>query len=107
MVRKTLLATFLFLILHVIVPGQLPTTSNGDALTLTTECVDREELQLRLRNHTDWPVAVATLSFYYNPMKYRTLKLSNGGKVPALPNDEEIRTLMYDVEKEIRGAKGR
>jgi hypothetical protein len=107
MIQRTLSIAFLFLSLHLIVLSQLPTTQNGEALTLTTECETPKEFQLRLRNHTDWPVAVETFSFYYNPLKYKTLKLTTGVQVSAMPNDKEITSLFYYVEKEVAPVKGK
>lgn len=63
------------------------------------ECQNKNTIQLRLHNNTQWAIAVSTFSFYFDPHKIVTIKLSNGQTAFPLPNDKEISSLYYFVEK--------
>ena len=87
--------------------GQSFSLENGDSVTLTADCIDGGNLQLKLNNHTDWSVGVGTFSTYYGASKYRPLKLPTGVTVYAMPNDKLISSLYYATEIESRISDGR
>jgi hypothetical protein len=65
---------------------------------LTVERKDKEKASFRLHNNTTWAISVLTVSFYFN--RTRTTPLGSGGSVFTLPDDVEIDSLHYYVEKE-------
>lgn len=87
--------------------GQTKIKQLGDAITLVTECQSQKEIQLRLHNFTDWPIAVSTFSSYSSMRKSRSLKLSSGTIVSAMPNNKEISSLFYWIEREIKPVDGK
>jgi hypothetical protein len=67
---------------------------------LTVERKDKEKVSFRLHNNTNWAISVLTISYYYS--RKRTTPLGSGGSVFTLPDDVEIDSLHYYVEKEPR-----
>jgi len=61
---------------------------------------DKERLWLRLKNNTAWAIAVRTYSFYFN--RKQATSLAIGSSVFILPSDQNIDSLHYYVEKELR-----
>lgn len=67
---------------------------------IKVECQNRATVRLRLYNNTRWAVAIPTFSQYVNPKKVATIKLINGETALALPNDRDISSIYYYVEKD-------
>jgi hypothetical protein len=67
---------------------------------LKVECQTNNRVRLRLYNNTRWAVSIPTFSLYVNPKKVVTIKLINGKTAFALPNDREISSIHYYVEKD-------
>jgi hypothetical protein len=69
-------------------------------VVLRSECREKNGVRLRLVNDTSWAVSVSTFSMYANPFKYKKYKLSSGPTVFLLPEDEEISSLFYWLQKD-------
>jgi hypothetical protein len=67
---------------------------------LKAECRNKDTVRLRFYNNTGWAVAVRTFSLYVNPKKVATVKLINGETAFVLPNDRDISSIYYYVEKD-------
>lgn len=65
---------------------------------VTVQRTDKEKAWLRLKNNTGWAIAVRTDSLYFD--RRRTTPLASGGEIFTLPEDKEIDSLHYYVEKE-------
>lgn len=65
---------------------------------VTVERKGKEKASFRLHNNTNWAISVRTVSFYFS--RRGTTPLVSGGSVFTLPDDKEIDTLHYYVEKE-------
>lgn len=79
----------------------------ASTVTLITECVEKGVVQFRLNNDSDWAIGIRTFSTYYNPWKYRLLKLSNGSEAYAMPNDKEISSINYWIERYLKPVNAR
>jgi hypothetical protein len=67
---------------------------------IKVECQNKATVRLRLYNNTYWAVTIPTFSLYVNPKKVATIKLVNGETAFALPNDRDISSIYYYVEKD-------
>jgi hypothetical protein len=74
--------------------------NNKPTVYLTVERKDKVKVSFRLHNNTNWAISVLTISYYYS--RKRTAPLGSGGSVFTLPDDVEIDSLHYYVEKEPR-----
>lgn len=77
------------------------------SVNIIGKCTDKESVQLAILNNSNWPIGVSTYSTYRDPWKYRSLKLSSGVTVSAMPDDKEIRSLYYWVEREVASGNGK
>lgn len=67
---------------------------------IKAECQNKATVRLRLYNNTGWAVTIPTFSLHVNPKKVVTIKLINGAKALALPDDLDISSIYYYVEKD-------
>lgn len=90
-----------------LVDAQTPATEQANnvrvkqikpTIYVSLERRDKEKAWFRLHNNTTWAIAVQTGTFYFN--RNRTAPLSQGKQVFTLPNNVEIDSLHYYVEKE-------
>lgn len=70
------------------------------AIYIKVECQYKDSVRLRLYNNTLWAITIPTFSLYVNPKKVITIKLGNGDTAIALPNDRDISSIYYFVEKD-------
>lgn len=81
---------------------------NHPTIAVVFECREGKKIRLRLYNKTEWAIALQTFSYYVNPdpKKNKVITLRQGGSVFGLPNDREISSLFYFIEKvEVRKGK--
>ena len=70
--------------------------ANKPMVYLEYVCQDNKKVRLRMYNNTIWTLSVTSDQLYYFTKK--TVKLFNGEKFYAMPNDKEV-SLHYRVEK--------
>lgn len=69
------------------------------AVYISVKCKDEKNVGLRVHNNTIWAIAVPTFSFYLDPQNVKRTFLHDGFSVFALPDDKDISSLLYFVEK--------
>jgi hypothetical protein len=67
---------------------------------IKAECQNKNTVRLRLYNNSPWAITIPTFSLHVNPKKVVTIKLINGATAYALPDDRDISSIYYYVERD-------
>lgn len=109
---RTFLLISLCICVSLISLAQSRVSSAYPSVNLAVECRTSNQFRFRLQNRTAWMISVPTFKNYFawtsvgTSRKPKKAALESGGSVFVLPEDVEIDSLLYFLEREAIGLSG-